>query len=219
MNFGSRLNARVGKLPRAFPNASSQNLVICLVPPTSSRPFSALMTDGIPNLALWGSEGSVCFPRALFEDHGRGDPKSLFQVGSSETEDGWRHNVTDEMLRRFRGTVSDSEKDDIFFYVYGLLHSQQYRETFAADLKRTLPRIPVVDAADDFWAFSRIGRELSRLHTLYAEVDPWPELQVVAAQGCDIDDTETLRVDKMRYPKHADPTKGDGKNTLTGPRW
>ena len=46
----------------------------------------------------------------------------------------------------------------IFYYVYGLLHSKDYRERFAADLKKSLPRIPIVDSLDDFMEFYKAGK-------------------------------------------------------------
>ncbi|MEJ7743196.1 MAG: type ISP restriction/modification enzyme [Nocardioidaceae bacterium] len=65
--------------------------------------------------------------------------------GEVESIDGYRRidNITDDALGGYRATYGDGlTKDDIFWYVYGLLHSPTYRETFAADLKKMLPRIP-----------------------------------------------------------------------------
>ena len=82
--------------------------------------------------------------------------------------DGYRRidNISDETFSRF-GTAYPDEtitKDDIFFYVYGLLHSPEYREAYAADLKKMLPHIPF---AQDFRAFADAGRALSDLHLSY----------------------------------------------------
>ena len=63
-------------------------------------------------------------------------------------------------------------KEDIFYYVYGILHSPDYRIAFEADLKKMLQRLPLVDKADDFWAFSKAGRELANLHLNYETVEP-----------------------------------------------
>ena len=88
--------------------------------------------------------------------------------------DGYRRidNITDEALKRFVAAYGDRvTKDDIFFYVYGLLHSPEYRETYAADLKKMLPRIPLVE---DPWPFVEAGRKLSELHLGYESVTPYP---------------------------------------------
>jgi predicted helicase len=68
-------------------------------------------------------------------------------------------------------------KDDIFFYVYGLLHSPECRNEFAADLKKMLPRIPKVPVARQFLAFAKAGRELA-LHIGYEAVEPYPLTEV-----------------------------------------
>ena len=87
-------------------------------------------------------------------------------------------------------------KDDIFYYVYGVLHSEQYRTTFAADLKRMLPRIPLAATASDFVAFVDAGRKLADLHVNYETVDPYPLHEQAPAFG---DPFETFRVTKMRW--------------------
>ena len=66
-------------------------------------------------------------------------------------------------------------KEDIFYYIYGILHSPEYRERFAANLKKELPRIPL---AEDFRAFSIAGRKLADLHLNYETIEPWPLTEV-----------------------------------------
>ncbi|MCL1877918.1 MAG: hypothetical protein FWF80_03600 [Defluviitaleaceae bacterium] len=86
-----------------------------------------------------------------------------------------------------------SRKHSSQFYVYGFLHSPAYRATFADDLKKSLPRIPFVESAEDFWAFSRSGRELAALQLNYETVPPLPEVTVNG-------DRSNLHVKKMRFP-------------------
>lgn len=74
-----------------------------------------------------------------------------------------KDNITDYALGEYRTHYNDDTiaKNDIFYYVYGLLHHPGYRKTYANNLTHELPRIPM---APDFWAFSRIGRKLADLH-------------------------------------------------------
>ena len=60
-----------------------------------------------------------------------------------------RENITDWALNQFRTHYSDPNitKWDIFHYVYAVLHHPEYRERYAANLKRELPRIPFVGAS------------------------------------------------------------------------
>ncbi len=65
-------------------------------------------------------------------------------------------------------------KEDIFYYVYGVLHSREYRTRFASDLKKMLPRLPFTRETADFWRFSQAGRDLAQWHLNYETVEPWP---------------------------------------------
>ena len=81
-----------------------------------------------------------------------------------------RHDgVTDYILHEAREKYRTNAitKEDIFYYVYGFLHSEEYRKQFAADLKKMLPRLPLVENAVDFKAFSEAGRKLADLHLNY----------------------------------------------------
>ena len=86
-------------------------------------------------------------------------------------------------------------KEDVFYYVYGFLHHPGYRSRFANDLKKTLPRLPLVDEAKDFWAFSKAGRKLAELHLNYESL-PFPAGVVVSGE-----ESGHFRVEKMRFPK------------------
>lgn len=83
-----------------------------------------------------------------------------------------RDGITDWILKEVRSRFGGSHaitKEHIFYYVYGLLHSKQYRERFADDLKKSLPRIPIVDNVQDFMAFYKAGKELADLHLNYEQ--------------------------------------------------
>jgi predicted helicase len=128
------------------------------------------------------------------------------------SDDGLRrsHNVTDHALSAYRALDPAISKDDIFFYVYGILHSPEYRSTYAADLTKSLPRIPQVATAEEFWAFSVAGRELAQLHTEYESVQPWPEITHTYADGFDPEHPDAYRVLKMKHPRVADPLDPKG---------
>ncbi|NBR16296.1 MAG: helicase, partial [Crocinitomicaceae bacterium] len=100
-------------------------------------------------------------------------------------------------------------KEDIFYYVYGFLHSPTYRETFANDLKKMLPRLPLVDDVKDFWAFSKAGRKLADLHLNYETIPPF-EGVLVSSPSADgglrgmtdnFKEGDFYKVEKMRFPK------------------
>ena len=104
-----------------------------------------------------------CFPLYYYEERDKQNPSIFDTAGEGEYIK--RDGVSDFILKRARENYDDRvTKEDIFYYVYGILHSPDYRTTFANDLKKTLPRIPLVDSSDDFWAFSKAGRDLAELH-------------------------------------------------------
>ena len=112
-------------------------------------------------------------------------------------QDGYiRHDaITDWALKTFHEQYKDTSitKEDIFWYVYGILHSPEYRTRFANDLKKMLPRIPY---ATDFWVFSKAGGELGEWHLNYETVEPWPLKEVFHGT------IEDYRVVKMRFGKN-----------------
>ena len=139
------------------------------------------------------------FPRWTYEKVSADD--GLFAASSGEVDEyGYRRvdNITDEILAVYREKFGPQvSKDDIFHYVYGVLHSQQYREVFAADLKRMLPRIPLAASSADFQAFVDAGRALADLHVNYETVDPYPLHE--STHPLDVDEWELYRVTKMRW--------------------
>jgi len=77
--------------------------------------------------------------------------------------------------------------------VYGLLHHPVYREKYAANLKRELPRIPF---APNFWEFVTAGKKLSNLHLNYEQQ---PEYPLKLMDKADI--PLNWRVEKMKFSR------------------
>ncbi|KAA1419211.1 DEAD/DEAH box helicase [Nocardioides humilatus] len=200
--FDRLLNHERSQLPRLFPSRTTSQTGFYLPGVGSTKDFSTLMLEVIPDLNLWGSEGGQFIPRWRYEAAEDAEMLDL-PIGGGDVVDGYRRidNITVEAHRQFGATYGPGiTKDDIFYYVYGLLHSPEYRETYAADLKKMLPRIPLVE---DPWPFVHAGRELSEIHLDYETVDPYP------LDGLDIepitDVYEFFRVQKMALAKKRDP--------------
>ena len=160
------------------------------------------MLDAIPNSDT--IEKGQCFPRYLYEPLQSEDKGGLFAWQGGETSAYKRRDaIADEGLAHFLEAYSGETiaKDDLFHYVYGLLHSQDYRERYANNLAKQLPRIPLMKRAADFWAFVEAGRALGDLHVGYETVEPYP---VTIAEG-DLrlahiaDPVAYFRVEKMKF--------------------
>ena len=157
-----------------FPNKLSTPQ-IC-VSTSSSKDFCCLMSDCPTDYDLVNH--AQCFPLYYYEEN-KNKQKSLFD---EESNDDYirRDGITDWILKevRTRYGTKNITKEMIFYYVYGLLHSKDYRERFAADLKKSLPRIPIVDSVEDFMEFYKAGKELADLHLNYETVAPYPDVIV-----------------------------------------
>lgn len=192
---------------RFFPTPQHQNLVICVNMVGGRLDFSTIMTDHLPDLHVM-SDGCQCFPLYWYEENKSVQSQNLFGDESSER---WiqRDGITDwfltEVCSRFSG-AKNLTKEDIFYYVYGLLHSPDYRERFADDLRKSLPRIPIVERVEEFVAFSKAGRALAELHLCY-EDHAHKAGVVVNEQKRDItDEYAYYAVEKMRFPSKGNRT-------------
>ena len=167
------------RVPHLFPCREAENLVICL--DTAGKGFPTI-TDIIPDIQIMFN--SQCFPLYWYEEN-KVQEQNLFDFGT-ESSDKYirRDGITDWILKEVRKRFGNSKaitKEHIFYYVYGILHSPQYRERFAADLKKSLPRIPIVDNVEEFMAFYKAGKALADLHLNYEQVPADPDVKVVEA--------------------------------------
>lgn len=194
------LNERMYQIPKLFPTPNHRNLVICVSGLGVSKDFSTLITDCIPDVQL--QFNGQCFPLYWYDDS-TADIADLFSAQQSDADRYVRRDgVTDWILSTARKQYgSRVTKEDIFYYVYGILHAPDYRTTFAADLKKSLPRLPLVESPDDFWAFSHAGRDLAELHLGYERVEPYAGCRIRLAPSMRGDDTIDYRVEKMRFGK------------------
>ena len=187
---------RVSLLPKIFPSKHTQNLIICVSGVGSQRGFSCMIADKCPNLDFVIK--SQCFPLYYYEKKSAYQP-TLFD--SAKEEYTRKDGITNFILERCRASYGPKVcKEDIFYYVYGLLHSRDYLKKFDSDLNKMLPRLPLVEKPADFWAFSKAGRALAELHLNYETQPPHPDVVVSGAeQG-------KFRVEKMRFPDKQDKT-------------
>src|SRR5690606_29312517 len=132
------------------------------------------ITNLIPDLNCLDS-GTQCFPLYYYEERQKNSPSLFDTTGDSEYIR--RDGVSEFILERGKKIYGKNVgKEDIFYYVYGILHSPDYRTAFANDLKKMLPRIPLVEDVRDFWKFSKAGRALAEIHINYETVPTHPEV-------------------------------------------
>jgi predicted helicase len=211
--YDGMFNHRLGQIPNIFPTKEAENRLIVIKQRANGDWHFALMTDHIFELQTDG--GTQCFPLRLYEkieEQNRDTPSFDFNDNTGEVVDGYRSKdgITDEGLKHFQDFYSDLTitKEDLFYYIYGLLHSTEYRFRFADSLLKELPRIPPVKKREDFTRFVEAGRQLGDLHVGYESVEPYP---ATVKQGdlalADIPDPQKFfRVEKMAFGKKKDRT-------------
>ena len=199
--YGRRLNEVISQMPQIFPNATAENRVICVTGTGARSGFSALMVDAIPNLHTLDS--GQCFPLKLYNKMEAGLDNDLF-VDQDNTQCRVQEGINDEALKHFQATYPREtiSKEDLFYYLYGILHSEDYRAQYRNNLMKQLPRLPVVTDVSDFRTFQTAGRTLGKLHLGYESIDPWP---VTINNGKELpggmEPERLYRVEKMKYAR------------------
>jgi|LSQX01.3.fsa_nt_gb predicted helicase len=184
---------RPGLMDVFFPTKSIENKLICVSGVGSNNPGITLMVDTLIDYNSLDA-GAKCFPLYYYEEREKNSPSLFDSAGDSEYIR--RDGVSDFILERAKKVYGKNVgKEDIFYYVYGILHSPDYRNAFANDLKKMLPRIPLVEDVRDFWKFSKAGRKLAELHINYEEVTPYEGVKVSG------ESSGNFKVQKMRFPK------------------
>ncbi|MGI6033129.1 MAG: type ISP restriction/modification enzyme [Coriobacteriales bacterium] len=225
--YSRDLNQRYGQPAKLFPplkpNETAPNIVIC--ESAEKEELSVLVSDFLPDLHFVGS--IQCFPLYWYEK----DDDATMELIPAEKEkvvrDAWgnryiRHDaITDQALQAFRDAYpvafhnrkakdgpKEITKKDIFWYIYGILHSPEYRTRFSANLQRELPRIPLVE---DFEKFCAAGRALGELHLGYESVEPWPDLDITGA----LPGEDPGPVEKLKWAKKRNPETGKMEKDFT----
>ncbi len=221
--FERSMNDMVYQLPQIFPTPAQPNLALGINGNGMSKDFAAYMAGIIPDVQLmpngqqfplytWeksSEDGSQASLLDVSEPESQGEQFSItFDFSRSissqvpEIVGGYRRrdNITDATLAAYREHYSDAQirKEDIFFYVYALLHHNEYRERYEADLKKMLPRIPKVS---DFHAYSAVGRELADLHVNYESVEPFPGVHADWTMLAPSDEWAKYHVTKLAWGK------------------
>ncbi len=206
--FNKSLNDMIYKIPALFPRSNSENLLIMVKQRWGKFGQLALIVNEIPDLQSDG--GTQCFPLYIYEEVtqdksvGSGDllDESL-DLTISETKYERKDGISDEGLQHFQTAYPNEQisKEDIFYYTYGLLHSEEYRERYADNLTKELPRIPCVKKAEDFWVFSKAGRDLAHWHLNYETVEPYKATLDTGSTAYSQLSDDDFYVEKMKFAK------------------
>ena len=224
--FDKDLNERRYQMPVFFPRAETEKENRCLwIKVGSEIPFWTLAVNRIPDLMPSG--GTQCFPFYTYDGEG----------GAR------RENIPHSTLVRFQNHYGDEKitKWDIFHYTYAVLHHPEYRTRYAANLRRELPRIPLIgsqassltgqtgvppvgkraarrgrpssvtDGTSVFHTYAAIGKQLADLHVHYEQAAEHPLQRIENPE-----EKLNWRVEKMRLTKDKTALTYNGFLTLAG---
>ena len=164
--FDKQFNSELYRQIYFFPKPETKNLAICVSGTGSKKDFSAFIIDCVPDLQLLFN--GQCFPFYTYQSEE--SQQKTKELPTGEKKEQKIENISKETLLKFQKHYQDEKisKWCVFYFVYGLLHSPEYKNRFAADLKKMLPRLPFLkEKIKNFWDFSRIGKELAELHLNY----------------------------------------------------
>ena len=199
-------NNCVYQMPAIFPTCESKNLLICSSG-VGSKEYSCLMVDHIPCLDFL--EKTQCFPRWLPGEQTKGAEDTLDFGEQSVMPSGF----SPEALPHFQAAYPGKPitEDDLFYYIYGILHSEDYRMRYANNLMKELPRIPRVATYEQFMAFVEAGQELARLHVHFEDVAPYAGVKFEYTKV----GQPSYRVTQMKWGKIKGKTGNAAKDKTT----
>lgn len=177
------------KWEMVFPkNKNVENYTIITSGNGGTNPFSAIITNLYTDQNCLDAMPKV-YPMYVYDEV---KEDSIFhEKGQYQKVD----NISDGILGTFQSKYGNEiTKEDIFFYTYCVLHSPIYREKFVNDLKKEIPRIPMLK---DFWGYAKSGRELAELHLNYEKAVPFQVEETVKNNATATDNLYTVK--KMRF--------------------
>jgi predicted helicase len=152
----------------------SENIYISLVAIGATKPFHCISSNEIIDLHLTGD--SQCLPLYRYDKSGNRLDNitdwglQQFRTHYHLSEPGFSGLKDGQDSARKKNPEPEINKEDIFHYVYAVLHNPAYREKYELNLKREFPRIPFYD---DFWKWANWGKSLMDLHINYETVEPF----------------------------------------------
>jgi predicted helicase len=231
--YGKDFNERQYQMPQIFPNNKVENLVICITGLGVSKKFSAIITNEISDVQIQANGQAFplyLYEKITTKIDEKNDVQSSFlfennknnsALKDTKIEDGYKKTdaITDEALKYFQDFYRNSPspprgegwgeglkitKEDLFYYIYGLLHSKDYREKYGDNLSKELPRIPAVKNFADFVKFMQSGRRLADIHLNYETRKKYPlQIEYLGKEIADLKliQSEDLRVEKMKFAR------------------
>ena len=199
--YDKHFNSRLYQLTSIFKDKNTKNLAIG-VTGRGAKEFSCLVTDRVPCVGFLAA--GQCFPLYMVNK----DKDANLITPTNLNAPNMRSAINPEVLKDIRQSIGQEQitNEMLFQYIYAALHSPEYRNKYANNLSKELPRIPIVKTSQKFFTLVEAGKELIRLHVDYEKVDKYP---ITIKQGdfqfANIKDPKSFfRVTKMKFQNKKD---------------
>ncbi len=184
--FDKNLNEEQYQLPKIFPDKDAQNVVIN-TGVGNGKDFSALVSDFISDSGLISP--NQAYPLYYYDDLGNR-----------------HHAISGYALNLFRKHYEDNliAEEEIFYYIYAILHHKGYLEKYKNSLVKENPRIAL---SEDFKELSVLGKELAELHLNYESEELHASVEYKTLMNAEEEgyyDVETMKKigDRIHYNNH-----------------
>ncbi|GAA7698550.1 DEAD/DEAH box helicase family protein [Helicobacter pylori] len=189
--FDKNLNERQCQLPKIFPDKDAQNVVIN-TGVGNGKNFSALVSDCISSYDL--ILNNQAYPLYYYDDLGNR-----------------YYAISGYALNLFRRHYEDNSitEEEIFYYIYAILHHKGYLEKYKNSLAKEAPRIAL---SDDFKELSTLGKELGELYLNYESEEMHTSVEYKTLMNAEEEgyydvETMTKKGDRIHYNNHIAITK------------
>jgi predicted helicase len=160
--FNEELNEMQYQLNSIF---GKQNFLIC-INQSSAKDFNIIATNILPDYHLNGDAN--CLPFYRYDKLGN-RIENITDWGLEQFRERYITNPP-KGFKPLGGLKEELKKEDIFHYVYAVLHNPAYRKKYEINLKREFPRIPFYE---NFEQWANWGKALMALHIGYENVCPF----------------------------------------------
>ncbi|GAA9729871.1 hypothetical protein VN0052_05960 [Helicobacter pylori] len=183
---------RQGEFSKIFPNKALTQNVVINTGVGNGKDFSALVSDSISDCSLISP--NQAYPLYYYDDWGN------------------RYNaISGYALNLFRRHYQDNAitEEEIFYYIYAILHHKGYLEKYKNSLAKEAPRIAL---SDDFKELSTLGKELAELHLNYESGEMHDSVKYTTLMNAEIEgyydvDKMTKKGDCILYNQNIAITK------------
>ena len=156
-----------------------------------NKDFSIIILN---NIGDFQTLQNANFYPLYYTEENKNKDKLLFETFDGIEEENKKDGISDYIFNLAKQKYSTKiTKEDIFYYVYGFLHNEDYKKEFEADLKKLIPRLPLVDDYNTFKVYSDIGKELADLHLNYENIERDRNIIVEGEK------TNNFKLEKMRF--------------------